>query len=111
QGDYAAANAYLDAWAHERRARGLPAISVDWSLWGEAGVGARAELRSIAAREGVEPLTTAAALAALGRVLAAEPAQVVVGALDPARVFAPPRATAPARKSAPGRGTVAAIEG
>ncbi|SHH59333.1 sulfolipid-1 biosynthesis phthioceranic/hydroxyphthioceranic acid synthase [Bradyrhizobium erythrophlei] len=40
QGAYAAANSWLDAFAHWRRAQGLPAMAIAWGAWGEIGRGA-----------------------------------------------------------------------
>jgi acyl transferase domain-containing protein len=41
QGNYAAANAFLDALAHQRRWEQRPALSVNWGSWGEVGMAAR----------------------------------------------------------------------
>jgi polyketide synthase 5 len=37
QGAYAAANSWLDAFTHWRRAQGLPATSMAWGAWAEVG--------------------------------------------------------------------------
>ncbi|WST72122.1 type I polyketide synthase [Streptomyces uncialis] len=60
QGNYAAANGFLEALAAHRRAAGLPALSVAWGLWATpsgmgAGLTAADEVRL--ARSGVTALT------------------------------------------------------
>jgi polyketide synthase 5 len=37
QGAYAAANSWLDAFSHWRRAQGLPATAIAWGAWAEVG--------------------------------------------------------------------------
>ncbi|MGK7875119.1 MAG: SDR family NAD(P)-dependent oxidoreductase [Xenococcaceae cyanobacterium] len=40
QGNYAAANAFMDAIAHYRRSMGLTGLSINWGAWAEAGMAA-----------------------------------------------------------------------
>ena len=38
QGNYAAANAFMDTLSHARRLQGLPALSVNWGPWADVGM-------------------------------------------------------------------------
>jgi acyl transferase domain-containing protein/NADPH:quinone reductase-like Zn-dependent oxidoreductase/aryl carrier-like protein len=40
QGNYAAANSFVDALAHLRRSRGQHALSIDWGSWSQVGMAA-----------------------------------------------------------------------
>jgi acyl transferase domain-containing protein/acyl-CoA synthetase (AMP-forming)/AMP-acid ligase II/acyl carrier protein len=75
---YAAANAFLDALAHYRRAQGMPALSVNWALWGETGMAARQLRQGHVLLQGVEGLTSGQGLEALSRLMRQGSAQAAV---------------------------------
>ncbi|TDC97025.1 SDR family NAD(P)-dependent oxidoreductase [Nonomuraea deserti] len=80
QGNYAAANAFVDALAERRRRLGLPALSLAWGLWEQDSglTGTLSETdRARLARTGVAPLSTADGLALLDAACAADRAALV----------------------------------
>jgi acyl transferase domain-containing protein/acyl-CoA synthetase (AMP-forming)/AMP-acid ligase II/NADPH:quinone reductase-like Zn-dependent oxidoreductase/acyl carrier protein len=82
QGNYAAANAFLDGLAHFRHAQGLPAHSIDWGAFSEVGAAATVSRADRLAGRGTLSLTPDQGLEALERVLATDHAQVGVVPLD-----------------------------
>jgi polyketide synthase 12 len=82
QGNYAAANAFLDALAHHRRAAGLAATALSWGAWErETGMVADAE-RTRVSRMGVVPFSDEEGLSLLDTALGAAQPQLVPIRLD-----------------------------
>ncbi|KDN18053.1 type I polyketide synthase [Amycolatopsis rifamycinica] len=76
QAAYATANAWADALVAWRRAQGLPAATIAWGAWGEAGAAAGS------VNPVLEPLGTEEALSALDSVLARDRAATGVARVD-----------------------------
>ncbi|WP_189135808.1 type I polyketide synthase [Wenjunlia tyrosinilytica] len=82
QGNYAAANAALDALARARRAAGRPATSVAWGPWAGDGMAADPAGLDRMRRGGVHPLAAAPALGLLHRALSGTEAAVIAADVD-----------------------------
>lgn len=102
QGDYAAANTFLDALAHHRRATGLPAQSLAWGTWDveEGVVGALDTAQRERLRRFGKPLSLTEALALFDAALDDTTPLLVPTRLEvPKAVDVPPLLRALVRKS------------
>ncbi|MCT2581855.1 type I polyketide synthase [Actinophytocola gossypii] len=81
QANYAAAGAWVDAFARWRHDRGLPTLSVDWGAWGEAG-----RATHLAAR-GLDTIGTAEGFATLETLLRHQRVHTGVFSYQPDALF------------------------
>ncbi|MEU8606354.1 type I polyketide synthase, partial [Streptomyces parvulus] len=85
QGNYAAANAFLDGLMSSRRAAGLPGISLAWGLW-EQSLGMAGHLSAVdqarASRSGVLEISAAEGMELLDAALVSERSLLVPVKLD-----------------------------
>lgn len=79
QGNYGAANAFLDALAHYRRRAGLPVLAVNWGPWADVGMAALADIRgNRLAERGLESIPVREGSEVLDLLLQQRPAQIAV---------------------------------
>ncbi|EPR13629.1 SDR family NAD(P)-dependent oxidoreductase, partial [Ruminiclostridium papyrosolvens] len=79
QSDYAAANAYLDAYTHYRNRLGKRTLTINWPAWKETGMAADYGVnkdnvfKAISTQDGIE---------AFGKALLSDMERVIIGELD-----------------------------
>jgi myxalamid-type polyketide synthase MxaB len=80
QGNYAAANSFMDALMHYRRGLGLPALSINWGLWDDLGMAAslNTEVKARFSNEGLETIELNPGLELLERLLTQNLPQIAV---------------------------------
>ncbi|OBG22025.1 type I polyketide synthase [Mycobacterium sp. 852002-51057_SCH5723018] len=123
QGNYAAANSFLDGLAAYRRAQGLTGLSIAWGLWEQASALTRHlgdQDRARMSRSGLTPMSSQQALALFDEALPADRAVLVAARLDtaalaPELAVRPPVlrdvAARPARRVIADAGTAASTSG
>jgi NAD(P)-dependent dehydrogenase (short-subunit alcohol dehydrogenase family)/acyl carrier protein len=83
QGNYAAGNAFLDALAYYRRAKGLCALSINWGAWAEVGMAATQQgINERISLFGMEAIDPQQGLNALEQIWQQDPVQMVVMPVD-----------------------------
>lgn len=80
QGDYVAANSYLDAYAEYRNQLGFPTATINWSAWKETGMAFDYQLNTDQAV--FKGLTTKEAMAAFSEIIEHQVQRIIVGQLN-----------------------------
>ncbi|MUG94285.1 SDR family NAD(P)-dependent oxidoreductase [Scytonema sp. UIC 10036] len=80
QGNYAAANAFMDSLVHYRKTLGLPGMSINWGPWSQVGMIANLESADQNRMQwvGIGKISTLKGLAVLEQLLNQSPTQVTV---------------------------------
>ena len=84
QGNYGAANAFLDALTHYRQSLGLVGLSINWGPWADVGMAAKQDSLDQArwTTQGIKPIAPEQGLQLLGKLLAVKRPQVGVMSID-----------------------------
>ncbi|VXD21207.1 polyketide synthase type 1 [Planktothrix serta PCC 8927] len=90
QGNYAAANAFLDGLVHYRRSLGLPGLSINWGAWAETGMASRltTQFQSRIRSLGMGSISPEQGLQILTQLLEESATQVTVVPIDWSRFTA-----------------------
>jgi NAD(P)-dependent dehydrogenase (short-subunit alcohol dehydrogenase family)/acyl carrier protein len=80
QGNYAAANAFMDAVAQYRRSRGLAGLSINWGPWAETGVAAALDsrVRRRMAEHGLDSIAPEHGIQVLAQLMSGQQTQIGV---------------------------------
>jgi acyl transferase domain-containing protein/NADPH:quinone reductase-like Zn-dependent oxidoreductase len=112
QAGYAAGNAFLDAFAHYRKARGLPALSINWGAWPDGGMAANVEAQGKRrVLPAIRPMPEQDCLAALSQAAAQGAAQLAIADVDWAKWENPPRLLSGLARRAPAATPQTATDG